>query len=307
VKISIVTPCFNAARFAEESLRSVLDQEGVDLEYLIADGGSTDGTVELIRAHSERLAWWVSEADAGQTAALNKGMSHTTGDILGFLNADDVLTPGALRAVCDAFAANPDVEIVYGGVEWIDANGAALGRHAGNISSLEEVLDIYRVWWGKRQWVQPEVFFRRRLWERVGGFNTAYHLAFDFDYWVRCFLAGARVLRIPECLVRFRLHENQKSTASRRAASEIRTILEHALASDPPIPVGLRRRLQAQLGYDRFQSRDVEPSAEPGISFGRALLRHPEWLWYSREARERVRAACVGRFKSAKRRPTTGN
>lgn len=306
MKISIVTPCFNAVRFVEESLTSVLNQEGVDLEYIMVDGGSTDGTAEVIRARGDRLAWWVSEPDGGQTFALNRGLSHTTGDILGFLNADDVLLPGALCAVCDAFAANPEVDIVYGRVEWIDANSASLGEHAGEISTLQEVLDIYRVWWGKRQWVQPEVFFRRRLWERVGAFNTAYHLAFDFEYWVRCFLAGARAVRIPERLVRFRLHENQKSTASRRAASEIREIVERTLAADPPIPAALRRRLKAQLGYDRFQSGDGG-TAGARSSFGRALLRHPEWLWYAPEARERIRAACVGRFKSGKKRPTTGN
>jgi hypothetical protein len=163
------------------------------------------------------------------------------------------------------------------------------------------------VWWGKRQWVQPEVFFRRSLWERVGAFDTRYHLAFDFDYWVRCFFAGARVLRIPQCLARFRLHENQKSTANRRAAGEIRKIVRGALDSNPPISDELRRRLRARLGYDLFQSGEAEGSPERRLSFAEALFRHPEWLFYAPEARERLRAACVRRLLGGKCPTTTGN
>jgi glycosyltransferase involved in cell wall biosynthesis len=290
--ISLVTPCFNAARFVRETLVSVLSQDIADLEYLVADGGSIDGTAEIIRECSARLAWWVSEPDEGQTSALNKGLSHSTGEILGFLNGDDLLLPGALQTVGEAFAANPDVDLVYGGVEWIDTEGNVTGRHLGEISSLEEILDIYRVWWRKRQWVQPEVFFRRRLWERVGAFDAEYHLAFDFDYWVRCFLAGARVLRIPECLVQFRLHENQKSAASRHAADEIRHIVKRALSTQPPIPSSTARRISAQLSYDLYQC--AEGGERP--SFFRSLLRHPEWLIHTPEVRRRIRAACFGRL-----------
>ena len=294
MRISLVTPCFNAARFIRETLGSVLNQEFDDLEYIVVDGGSTDGTAEVIHRQRQRLTWWVSEADEGQASALNKGFARSTGDVLGFINADDVLMPGAIRAVSEAFAAHPRVDIIYGGVEWMDANGASLGRHTGQISSLTDILDIYRVWWGKRQWVQPEVFFRRQLWERIGPFDTQYHLAFDFDYWVRCFLAGARALQIPQCLVRFRLHENQKSSASRLAAAEIRQIVKRALDCKIAIPRLFRRRLRAQLSYDLYQSNDAE-APQPRKSFGRALLQHPEWLLYAPEARERVRATCVGR------------
>src|SRR4030095_11160950 len=92
-------------------------------------------------------------------------------------------------------------ELVYGEVEWIDAGGETTGFHAGNISSLDEVLDIYGVWWAQRQWVQPEVFFRRALKERVGAFDARYHLAFDFDFLVRCFRQGAHVSRQPQRLL----------------------------------------------------------------------------------------------------------
>jgi glycosyltransferase involved in cell wall biosynthesis len=295
VKISLVTPCFQAARFIRETIDSVLAQDGVDLEYGIMDGASRDGTVDIIRSFESRLAWWVSERDAGQTDALNKGLARTTGEILGFLNADDVLMPGALPTVAKAFAENPEIDIVYGGVEWIDADGRAQGLHAGDISSLGEVLDIQHVWWAHRQWVQPEVFFRRRLWERVGAFDTRYHLAFDYDYWVRCFLAGARVKRLPETLVRFRLHAEQKSTASRKASDEIRDVVSRALSENPPIDPSLRRRIAAELSYDLYQGSDEKTRP----SFLRALLSHPEWLWHCGPARDRLKSACIRLFHRA--------
>ena len=289
MKISLVTPCYQAARFIRETIDSVLAQDGIALEYGIADGASTDGTVEIIRSYESRLAWWLSEHDAGQTDALNKAFARTTGEILGFLNADDVLLPDALRIVAAAFAEDPTLDLVYGGVEWIDADGKPCGTHAGDISTLGEVLDLQRVWWAGRQWVQPEVFFHRRLWERVGAFDSRYHFAFDYDFWVRCFLAGARVKKLPQRLVRFRLHEGQKSSASRRAADEIRDIVGRVLAADPPIDPSLRRRIAADLSYDRYQSSD--PDSRP--PFLRALLAHPEWLWRCAAAQDRVKRACI--------------
>ena len=151
MKVSLVTPCYNAVATIDETIRSVLDQEGVDLEYIVTDGGSTDGTADIIRRYESRLAWWVSERDRGQVDALNKGLARATGDVLGFLNGDDVLVPGALKTVCAAFAAQPKVELVHGGIEWIDLDGHSLGTHLGEINSLEDALDIFKVWWGNRQ------------------------------------------------------------------------------------------------------------------------------------------------------------
>ena len=299
MKISLITPCFNAARFIAETIESVLAQDVPGLEYIILDGGSSDGTADIIRGYESKLAWWVSEPDKGQTSAINRGLARATGDVLGFLNADDVLVPGALRAVLDSLARQPDADIAVGEVEWIDAAGRSLGTHAGDIANLGDALDIYRVWWGRRQWVQPEVFFRRSLWERVGPFDERYHLAFDFDYWVRCFRAGARVTRVPAPLVRFRLHDAQKSTASEQAADEIRAIVRKTLDTDPPIPRGLRRRIEAQLGYDLFQLGRDPWDARPPLSFGAALLRNPAWF-FAPEVRARLQAACQRRFFGAK-------
>lgn len=287
MKISLVTVAYNAAATIEQTLRSVLTQEGVELEYVVLDGGSNDGTAAIIERYAPQLAWWQSMPDRGQVDALNKGFARTTGDLLGFLNADDVLLPGALQAVAKAFAREPQAELVYGEVEWINAVGQSTGFHAGDISTLDEMLDIYRVWWARRQWVQPEVFFRRPLKERVGGFDERYHLAFDFDFWVRCFRARARVARLPEQLVQFRLHAGQKSSAAAHAAEEIRTIVRRHLDDGAPIRPALRRRLQAQLSYDDYQS-----GRSGGHGFLSAFVRHPQWI-FAPEARARARAACA--------------
>ena len=288
MKVSLVTPCYNAAATIDETIRSVLDQQSVELEYIVCDGGSTDGTAEIIRKYEARLAWWVSERDRGQVDAINKGFTHATGDVLGFLNGDDVLVPGALKKVMETFAAHPACDLVQGGIEWIDFAGQPLGTHLGDIRSLEDALDIFRVWWGGRQWVQPEVFYRRALQERTGVFDERYHLAFDYDFWVRCFRAGARVTRVPDTLVRFRRHDGQKSVDATRANEEIRAILAENLASHSAISAHTLRRLRAEMAYDRYQSASTRPS------FLFALLRHPAWL-RSAAVRQRIAASIVRR------------
>jgi glycosyltransferase involved in cell wall biosynthesis len=282
MKVSIVTASYNSAATIEETICSVLDQNGVDVEYLIADGASRDGTADIIRRYDSRLAWWVSEPDGGQVHAINKAFSHATGDVLGFLNADDALTPGALEKVVAEFAANPRSEIVSGAIEWIDIEGRTLGTHYGEIATLEDILDIYGVWWGGRQWVQPEVFFRRELKERVGAFDVRYHLAFDYDFWVRCFCAGARVTRIPERLARFRRHGAQKSLDTERACDEIRAILSEHLASRPKIGAWTLHRLRAELDYDIYKSGKCSPASGSRVPFALAIVQNPKWLLCAR-------------------------
>ena len=302
MKISLITPTYNQGQYLEETIRSVLDQGVPDLEYIVLDGGSTDGTPEILERYSDRLAYWCSERDRGQVDALNKGFARATGDIVGFINSDDVLLPGALRTVLDAFTRQPDLDLVYGGVEWMNGDGQGAGFHAGEISDLADVLDVYDVWWRERQWVQPEVFYRRTLKERVGAFDERYNLAFDYDFWVRCFLAGARVARLPERLVRFRLHSGQKSAAAQKAADEIRTIVQRHLEKDPPIPAARRRLIEAQLGYDIYQLGQNVWAGRPRPSFFSALLSHPQWL-LAPAARKRATAAVarvlLGRKKAA--------
>lgn len=182
--------------------------------------------------------------------------------------------------------------MVVGGIEWIDESGRVTGRHFGKIQSLEDVLDIYRVWWRRRQWVQPEVFFRRSLWDRVGPFDAGYRYAFDYAFWVRCFEAGARVASIDKVLARFRLHAAQKSTNAKGAADEIRNIVRAALQRRNGLSLAFRRRLGNQLSYDRYHAGQDYPSRH----LAHALLLNPQWLLLA-AVRERLRISMLGEHR----------
>ncbi|MFH1498360.1 MAG: glycosyltransferase family 2 protein, partial [Verrucomicrobiota bacterium] len=267
--LRLAIPCFNGATYLQATLES-LSVNRPWVSWHLQDGASRDNSADIGRRLASPADHVVSLPDKGQADALNQAIRQMGGDIIGFINADDLLAEGAAQAVLDHFEAHPEVDLVYGEVEWVDADGRVTGRHAGRIDSLADCLDVYNVWWAKRQWVQPEVFFRRRLWEKVGGFDTRYHLAFDYDYWVRCFLAGARVSRLPRVLARFRLHVAQKSADAKRAADEIRDIVASHL---PLVPGGAPRGLARRLAYDRYHAGQDHAA----LSMPAMLLRNPSW------------------------------
>jgi glycosyltransferase involved in cell wall biosynthesis len=273
----LAVPVFNAERFLSATLDS-LNSEGDALRWWLQDGGSTDRTLEIARAAARPGDSVHSEKDKGQADAINHALRDMGGEIIGFINGDDTLAPGTARRVLDYFAAHPEIDLVYGSIEWIDEAGATTGTHTGKIDSLTDALDIYRVWWGRRQWVQPEVFYRRSLFEKVGGFDISYNLAFDYDFWVRCFLAGARVAHIPHVFAKFRLHAAQKSTAAAKAASEIRSIVHKHLSAGAAISPFARWSLNAQLDYDHYQLGETTDATGKRPSFLRALATHPHWL-----------------------------
>jgi glycosyltransferase involved in cell wall biosynthesis len=285
----LAVPVFNGERFLAETLAS-LNAQSANVRWWLQDGASKDSTVEIARRFARPADQIVSEPDQGQTDALNRAFRQMGGDIIGFINADDLLTPQAAQTVLDYFSAHPEIDLVVGQVEWIDEHSQVTGQHAGRIDSLADVLDIYGVWWADRQWVQPEVFFRRTLWEKVGGFDTSWHLAFDYDFWVRCFRAGARVAHLPLPLARFRLHAAQKSSASKQAADEIRAIVRKHLDRGAPLSPLRRWKLEAELSYDHYQGSDVGNGDR--APFPLAMLRHPQWL-LSPHVHARLRAACA--------------
>lgn len=272
----LAVPTFNCAAFVRETLGS-LNSQGDQLRWWLQDGGSADGTVEIARSMARVGDTVLSEPDSGQADALNRAMSRMGGEIIGFINGDDCLLPGVAEVVLDFFQRHPEIDLVCGGIEWMNAQGTVTGTHRGRINSLTEALDIYHVWWKRRQWVQPEVFFRRSLWERAGGFDPSWPLVFDYEFWVRCFIAGARVAHIETPLARFRIHPGQKSAAAERAADEIRGVVQQYLNAGVAIPPTVRRRITAELSYDLYQSGKSAPHlARPG--FVRALIRNPAWL-----------------------------
>jgi len=202
--VSIVTPSFNQARFLEATIRSVLSQDYPRLEYIIVDGGSTDGSLEIIRRYADRLAWWVSEPDRGQTDAINKGFAHAHGEILAWLNSDDTYEPGAVREAVAYLQAHPDVGLVYGDAHYIDEHGRVIGRFPAAQT------DYRRLRRGYVHIPQQAAFFRAALWRKVGPLDPTFYFAMDYDLWVR--LAREAPLHyVPRVWANFRLHGDAKT------------------------------------------------------------------------------------------------
>ena len=206
-RITVVTPSFNQVAFLEQTIRSVLEQGVEDLEYFVVDGGSTDGSVDILRRYANRLAWWVSEPDRGQTDAINRGFARATGDVLAWLNSDDTYEPGALREAVDFLERNRDVGLVYGDVNFIDEAGRVIGRFNARPTDYDRLMR------GAVYIPQQAAFFRRSLWEQVGPLDTDFYFAMDYDLWVRL-AKVSRLHYLPGYIwANFRLHRAAKTIA----------------------------------------------------------------------------------------------
>ena len=204
-KVSIVTPSFNQAEFFEETILSVLGQDYPHLEYIIIDGGSNDGSVDILHRYNDQLAYWVSEPDKGQTDAINKGCQLATGDIIAYVNSDDIYCPSAISKVVDYFLKHPEVDLVYGDALHIDRKGALL-----SIVRTGEV-DLVRYLSNTFYLPQPAVFFRRRILDEIGYFDLHYNLAMDKEFWTRSLL-HFKAGYLPEILAKLRIYNEAKSS-----------------------------------------------------------------------------------------------
>ena len=180
LRITVVTPSYNQAGFLEKTIQSVLGQRGAfELEYFIVDGGSQDGSVEIIRRYESQLSWWVSERDAGQSDAINKGLRRATGDILCWLNSDDYFAPGALSKVAELLADGRH-KALAGHCIFVEPDGSeklARGKFRGRISLLSR--------YSRYNMHQPSIFWRKEVTERIGLIDESMHLIMDYDYWCR--------------------------------------------------------------------------------------------------------------------------
>lgn len=202
--VSIVTPSFNQVQFLPETIQSVLSQDYPHIEYIIVDGASRDGSVEIIRQNAIQLAWWVSEPDQGQTDAINKGFAHASGEIFAWLNSDDTYLPGAIAQAVELLEAHPEVAMVYGDANLVDGHGVIIGRFPARQTDLRGLLR------GSVHIPQQTTFFRASFWHQVGPLDPTFHFAMDYDLWVR--LARlAPLLYVPCLWANFRLHEGGKS------------------------------------------------------------------------------------------------
>jgi hypothetical protein len=210
--ISIVTPSFNQGVFIERTICSILDQRYPSLEYVVQDGGSDDGTREVLDRYAARLTRAVTGRDDGQADAINRGFEGSTGEIMAYVNSDDILLPGSLAYVSWFLARHPEVDAVYGHRVVIDAEDRDIGMW---------VLPPHRDWVVRVQDFIPQetLFWRRRAWERVGGgFNTDLCYAIDWELLLRFVQAGVRMVRLPRFLGGFRVHDESKTFAATKIA-----------------------------------------------------------------------------------------
>jgi glycosyltransferase involved in cell wall biosynthesis len=217
-RISVVTPSYNQAHFLEATIRSVLDQQYPNLEFIIVDGGSTDNSVEVIRRYETHLAYWISEKDRGASDAIAKGFAKATGDIMAYLNSDDVYLPGTLDAVAAAFS-NDRADVVYGNCYWIDAEGRTIGERRQTPFLRSGYL------YGACDLQQPATFWTRVAFDKAGGMDPAFQFAFDTDLFFRFALQGARFKHVNRFFAGFRIHGESKSSTQRTRCEAELTLL----------------------------------------------------------------------------------
>jgi len=217
-RISIVTPSYNQGRFIDATIQSVLNQEYPNLEYIIIDGGSNDESVDIISSHGKDLAYWVSEKDSGAADAIAKGFRRATGDIMAYLNSDDLYTPGTLSAVAAAFRSGKS-DVVYGNTWWIDTDGHRIGERRQTPFAPKGYL------YGGFDLQQPAVFWTRQAYEKSGGIDPTYLFTFDTELFVRFVNQGSRFTHVNEFFAEFRIHPRSKSsTEADRCDSELKRL-----------------------------------------------------------------------------------
>lgn len=300
-RICIVTPSYNTRRYIGAAIASVLAQDWANVDYLIMDGGSTDGTRELLESFGDRLRW-ISEKDDGQSDAIRRGFGKVgDGDgeeILGWLNSDDTYAPGAFRAVAEYFAAHPDVGLVYGDAQYIDADG----RFIADCVHVEPY-SLHRLCHYSDFIVQPAAFFRRSAYEAIGGLDRDANWAMDYDLWIK---VGRRfkIAYLPRVLAHFRwLADNKTATGGWGRLDEVVSILaRHGLG--PPAFIQLEQCMllayeaRAALARGRLGGavRAVARGAKIVLTSPRAmksLLSPRTWriIWVGQVLRARAAAA----------------
>lgn len=266
MKITLVMPSFNQGKYIDEAIRSVVSQSDFLHEFFIFDGGSTDETLSIIRKHSPRITYWVSERDHGQSDAIIKGFSRATGDVLCWLNSDDVLLPGALKRIKQTFEQNPGCQVVTGGLVNIDSDSRILlCRHAPGHWG-------WRYRFGPVSVMQQSTFFARKLYVDVGGIDIALHHTMDVDLWARFYRQRPLWLSVNDYVGGFRRHgavkgDNPQGALAYRSEKELWNRKYPELSRTLPQMLGqaLHRADQlvsgrgAQVVYDnmRYRTRHV--------------------------------------------------
>jgi len=239
--VSIITPSFNKGPYIEETIQSIQNQSYVNIEHIVIDGGSTDETLVILKKYNGRV-FWISEPDHGQSDAINKGWKIARGDIIAYLNADDTYTPDAVANAVTYLNGHPDVGLVYGDGTLTDANGKFIQAYRAGEFSLRELI------YCRDNILQPALFLRREVYEKIGGIDESLHLAMDLDYWIRAGLLF-RIAHIPVPLAMAKIYRDAKSVAlMHKYAGDYEHILEKVFA-DPHLPPELAAEKKAVYNY----------------------------------------------------------
>jgi len=276
--VTVVTPSYNQAAYLEDCIRSVLAQNSssknaIQIEYLVVDGGSTDGSQEIIHKYEEQLAWSVSESDAGQAEAINKGFLHSKGDIFAWLNSDDLYLPGSVAAAVKALQEDEQLGMVYGDAVAIDQHGSLLNRWNFADWGLKDLMRF-------RVICQPAVFMRRSVLEKCGLLDTNYHFMLDHKLWLqiaRC----SKVKHIPQVWAAARMHTQAKNVSQPgQFGEEIFRILTWMRTQPDLAPLVSENQRQIEAGAYRLKGRYQLDGGNPGEAlraYGNALVRDPRY------------------------------
>ena len=227
MKVSIITPSFNQGQFIERTLQSVAGQIGIkEVEHVVFDGGSTDNTVDVLKVFNPPIRW-VSRKDKGQTDAVNQGICATEGEIIGWLNSDDIYYPDAIAHIVEYFSRNPDIDVVYGKADHIDVDDKAFEDYPTEHWNFERLKETCFI-------CQPALFFRRRVVEQHGLLDESLNYCMDYEYWLRLGKAGVRFAFLDEKLAGSRLYADNKTMGSReKVHREINDMLKRSFGKVP--------------------------------------------------------------------------
>ena len=278
-KITIVTTSYNQGQYLEQAIKSVVDQNYPNLEYFVLDGGSTDNSVDIIKKYEKHITRWVSEKDGGQPQALNKGFGWATGDILGFINSDDWLEPGALDFVAKEFADGS--EWVVGWVRFIEPDGQ-------DFPQVWQAYERVQDWFVTNPIPQQGTFFSGRLWREFGGFRENLHLVFDYDFWLRLrFKAKVKPKTVRRCLGTYRLHASSKTVSlapKYHAENEqvrheyMKLLTPHELAAVEKHRARWESDKHRRLGWEALKSGDATEARKHAMAtFRRATTALESW------------------------------
>ncbi|MBE9007109.1 glycosyltransferase [Fortiea sp. LEGE XX443] len=209
LKFSVITPSFRQGCFIERTIQSVLSQNIEDMEYIICDGGSDDETVEILKKYHQKLRW-ISEADKGQSDAVNKGISMTTGDIIAWINSDDIYYPEAFQTVKQVFESKPEIEVVYGDADWINELDDIIYPYPTEDWNYKRLIETCYI-------CQPAVFFKRSLIERFGSLDTSLDYCMDYELWLR-YGKYVDFYHIPQKMAGSRMYKTNKTVSKKLQA-----------------------------------------------------------------------------------------